>query len=65
MAKTRKSHFPSFDTPYEVQPTSGSAEPDINYGGVAEVASDEPNDTMGVMPAEAKQRNIGPGGGEG
>jgi hypothetical protein len=64
MAKDR-SHFPSFDTPYEVQPPKGSAEPSINYGGVAETASDTPNDPMGVMPSQAKPKNIGPAGGEG
>jgi hypothetical protein len=64
MAKT-KDHFSVFDSPYETQPPKGSAEPGIDYGGVAEVASDRPADTMGVMPEEAKPRNIGPGGGEG
>jgi hypothetical protein len=56
----KKDHFTVFDTPYETQPPKGSAEGDINYGGAAEVASDEPRDPMGVMPSDAKPRNIGP-----
>lgn len=66
MAKARvKDHFTSYDTPYETQPIAGSAEPGIVYGGVAEVASEEVKDPLGVMPADAKPRNIGPAGGEG
>jgi len=64
-SKKARNHFTSFDTPYETQPPSGSAEPGIVYGGVAEVASDEPHDPLGVMPPDAKQKNIGPAGGEG
>jgi hypothetical protein len=61
-----KSNFTNFDTPYQVQPPGGSAEPDIDYGGVAEVASKgDARDPMGVMPPNAKQHNIGPRGGEG
>lgn len=55
-----KNHFSNFDTPYETQPVKGSAEGPINYGGVAQVASDEPNDPLGVLPKDAKPRNIGP-----
>lgn len=66
MAKEKvKNHFTSYDTPYETQPPQGSAEPNIIYGGVAEVASSEPNDPLGVMPEDAKQHNIGPRGGDG
>lgn len=65
MAKKERSHFTNYDTPYEVQPPAGSAEPNILYGGVAEVASDEPHDPLGVMPEDAKPHNIGPRGGEG
>jgi hypothetical protein len=64
MAKN-KDHFSNFDSPYETQPPKGSAEPGIDYGGVAQVASDEPSDTMGVLPVDAKPKNIGPSGGEG
>lgn len=60
--KNSKDHFSSFDSPYETQPPSGSAEPGIVYGGVAEVATDEIKDPLGVMPEEAKPRNIGPKG---
>lgn len=55
-----KDHFSSFDSPYETQPPKGSAEGDINYGGAAEVASDSFNDPLGVLPKDAKPRNIGP-----
>lgn len=64
MAKD-KSHFNVFDTPLEVQPPKGAAEPGIDYGGVARVADDEPHDPSGVMPEEAKPRNIGPSSSEG
>lgn len=51
-------HFDVFDTPYETQPPKGSAEGQIDYGGVAE--SDMRNDPLGVLPKDAKPRNIGP-----
>jgi hypothetical protein len=53
-----KDSFSNFETPYQTQPPKGSAEGPINYGGVAEIT--EANDPMGVLPKEAKQRNIGP-----
>jgi hypothetical protein len=53
-------HFDNFDSPYETQPPKGSAEGVINYGGVAEVADDARTDPMGVLPKDAKPRNIGP-----
>jgi hypothetical protein len=65
MARKAKNNFDTMDTPYEVQPPNGSAEPDIEYGGVARVADEEPRDPMGVMPDDAPARNIGPGGGTG
>ena len=55
-----KDNFSNFETPYETQPPKGSAEGVINYGGVADVAGDARNDPMGVLPKEAKPRNIGP-----
>lgn len=55
-----KDNFSNFETPYETQPPKGSAEGVINYGGVADVAGDAHNDPMGVLPKEAKPRNIGP-----
>ena len=55
-----KDYWTSFDSPYEVQPPKGSAEGTIDYGGVAKVASDSPNDPLGVLPKDAKPRNIGP-----
>ncbi len=60
-----KDHFSIFDTPLETQPPKGSAEPGIDYGGVASIATDEAPDPTGVMPPDAKPRNIGPAGGEG
>ena len=51
-------HFDVFDTPYETQPPKGSAEGQIDYGGVAE--ADTRNDPMGVLPKDSKPRNIGP-----
>jgi len=53
-------HFSVFDSPYEVQPPKGSAEGPIEYGGVADVADDARTDPMGVLPKDAKPRNIGP-----
>lgn len=53
-------HWTNFDSPLETAPPKGSAEGEINYGGVAEVASDSFNDPMGVLPRDAKPRNIGP-----
>jgi hypothetical protein len=55
-----KDHWTNFDTPLETQPPKGAAEGDINYGGVAEKANDKFNDPMGVLPSEAKAKNIGP-----
>jgi hypothetical protein len=54
----KENHFSNFDSPYETQPPKGSAEGPINYGGVAE--ADDHADPLGVLPREAKQRNIGP-----
>jgi hypothetical protein len=51
-------HFSVFDSPYEVQPPKGAAEGPIDYGGVAE--ADMRTDPMGVLPKDAKPRNIGP-----
>jgi hypothetical protein len=53
-----KNNFDVFDTPYETQPPKGAAEGMINYGGVAE--ADMRNDPLGVLPKDAKPRNIGP-----
>ena len=61
MAKS--DYFSNFDTPYLVQPPKGAAEPGIDYGKVTAIPS--ANDPLGVLQAEAKQHNIGPGGGEG
>ncbi len=61
MAKSND--FSNFDTPYMVQPPKGAAEGGIDYGKISKIP--EANDPMGVMPEDAKQRNIGPGGGEG
>lgn len=57
MAKNRND-FDVFDTPYQTQPPKGSAEGPIDYGEVAE--SDMRADPMGVLPKDAKPRNIGP-----
>jgi hypothetical protein len=62
MAKN-SDYFTVFDTPYQVQPPSGSAEGPIDYGKVTTIP--EFADPLGVMPEEAKQRNIGPNGGKG
>jgi hypothetical protein len=61
MARDRD-NFSNFDTPYEVQPPKGSAETNINYGGVAEVAGDKVRDPLGVLPPEGKQGQVGPSG---
>jgi hypothetical protein len=53
-------HFDIYDTPYETQPPKGAAEGTIDYGGVAEVADDARTDPLGVLPKDAKPRNIGP-----
>jgi hypothetical protein len=53
-----KNNFSNFDSPLETQPPKGSAEGNIDYGGVAE--ADTRNDPMGVLPKDAKGRNIGP-----
>jgi hypothetical protein len=58
-----KDYFTNFDTPYQVQPPKGSAEGPLEYGKVTTIP--EANDPMGVLPTEAKQRNIGPGEGKG
>ena len=57
MAK-EKNDFTVFDTPYQVQPPKGSAEPSLDYGGVAGVAGREPRDPLGVMPEDSKQRPV-------
>jgi hypothetical protein len=57
--------FSSFDTPYLVQPPKGAAEGPVDYGKASGVARDAFKDPMGVMPSEAKPKNIGPAGGEG
>lgn len=64
MAKDRND-FSVYDTPYQTQPPKGSAEGPIDYGKASGVAGEAFRDPMGVMPTEAKQKNIGPGGGEG
>jgi hypothetical protein len=54
-----KDFFTSFDTPYQTQPPKGSAEGPIEYGGI----TDGPNnhaDPLGVLPKDAKPKNIGP-----
>lgn len=58
-----KDYFSNFDTPYQTQPPKGSAEGPIDYGKVTTIP--EAADPMGVMPPMAKQKNIGPNGGEG
>ena len=58
-----KNDFSNFDTPYMVQPPKGSAEGPIEYGKVSSIP--EAKDPLGVLPTEAKQKNIGPEGGEG
>lgn len=67
MAKSgsNSNDFSAFDTPYQTQPPKDSAEGPINYGKASGIARDAFRDPMGVLPAEAKQHNIGPGGGEG
>lgn len=57
MAKNRND-FDCFDTPYQTQPPKGAAEGPIDYGEVAE--ADTRRDPMGVLPSDAKPRNIGP-----
>jgi hypothetical protein len=51
-------HWSNYDTPLETQSLKGSAEGQIDYGGVAEIT--EANDPLGVLPKDAKPRNIGP-----
>jgi hypothetical protein len=53
-----KDYWTSFDTPLQTQPPKGSAEGGIEYGGVAQIP--EAADPLGVMPKDAKPRNIGP-----
>jgi hypothetical protein len=61
-----KSDFDAYDTPYEVQPPSGSAEGPIEYGGVVGVAAKgNMKDPMGVLPEMVRGKNIGPQVGEG
>lgn len=55
---SRKDLLSNFDSPIQTQPPKGSAEGDLNYGGVTDI--DEARDPMGVMPKDAKPRNIGP-----
>lgn len=50
----------NFDSPYQTQPPKGSAEGEIKYGEVTTI--DDARDPMGVMPNDAKPRNIGPKG---
>jgi hypothetical protein len=65
MAKS-KSDFDNFDTPYEVQPPAGAAEGPIEYGAVVgPAAKGNFRDPTGVLPVEAKNKNLGPAGGEG
>ena len=61
MAK-EKDFFTSFDTPYQTQPPKGSAEGPLEYGKVTSLP-DTARDPLGVMPEDAKPRNIGPKGG--
>jgi hypothetical protein len=48
----------NFDSPVQTQPPKGSAEGTIQYGEVTSIS--EANDPMGVLPRDAKPRNIGP-----
>lgn len=54
----KDNYFDAYDTPYQTQPPKGSAEGNIDYGGVTAIPV--ANDPMGVMPKDAKLRNIGP-----
>ena len=54
----KNDYFSNFDTPYQTQPPKGAAEGGIDYGGVTAIP--EANDPMGVLPKDAKPRNIGP-----
>lgn len=55
-----KGNWSDWDSGLPVQPDKGSAEPGINYGGVAGMADKAFRDPTGVLPADAKPRNIGP-----
>jgi hypothetical protein len=55
---SKKDLLSNFDSPIQTQPPKGSAEGSIDYGGVTDIT--EANDPMGVMPKDAKPRNIGP-----
>ena len=63
MAKDRND-FSNYDTPLQTQPPKGAAEGPIDYGKAAGIARDTFHDPMGVLPEEAKGKNIGPAGGE-
>jgi hypothetical protein len=54
----KNDYFTAFDTPYQTQPPKGSAEGSIDYGGVTAIP--EAADPLGVLPKDAKPRNIGP-----
>lgn len=56
MAKS--DYFTTMETPYQVQPPKGAAEGMLDYGEVTNIP--EANDPLGVLPADAKPRNIGP-----
>ena len=53
-----KEAFEPFDTSYTVQPPKGSAQGGIDYGKIENIPP--ANDPLGVLPPDAKQRNIGP-----
>lgn len=55
---SKKDMLSNFDSPYQTQPPKGAAEGPIEYGAVTEIT--DANDPMGVMPPNAKPRNIGP-----
>ena len=61
----KENDFSNFDTPYMVQPPKGAAEGGIDYGKASGIAKDAFRDPLGVLPPDAKQKNIGPSGGEG
>jgi hypothetical protein len=60
------SAWDNFDTPLEVQPPPQSAEGPVDYGGFTIAArKGDFRDPLGVLPEEARLRNIGPPEGEG
>ena len=55
---SKKDMLSNYDSPLQTQPPKGAAEGQIDYGGVSEIT--EANDPMGVLPRDAKNKNIGP-----